>query len=55
MIQTTKEAITAYEMRTGFAGIGAFLISRGVMVIATDPPNGNSTHMQKILPVGGRA
>jgi hypothetical protein len=55
MIRTTKEAIAAYEIRTGFVGIGAFLINRGVVVITQDTPSGNTTHKQKILPVGGHA
>lgn len=53
MIRTTKEAIAAYEIRTGFAGIGAFLISRGVLVIDTDTPKCNTAHERKVLPVVG--
>ncbi len=33
----TREAIEAYERRTGFVGIGQFFMDKGLFVLKEDP------------------
>ena len=35
-LYVTREAIEAYERRTGFEGLGQFMIDRGLFVLAEE-------------------
>jgi len=52
MIRTTSDAIQAYEKRTGFVGIGTYLVARGVLSIIKEQPTVPSTAYYKALSEG---
>jgi hypothetical protein len=37
-LYVTREAIEAYERRTGFQGIGQFMIDKGLFVMTEETP-----------------
>ena len=37
-LYVTREAIEAYERRTGFDGLGQFMIDKGLFVLAEEKP-----------------
>lgn len=37
-LYVTREAIEAYERRTGFDGLGQFMIEKGLFVLAEEKP-----------------
>jgi hypothetical protein len=37
-LYVTREAIEAYERRTGFQGIGQFMIDKGLFVLTEETP-----------------
>ncbi len=37
-LYVTREAIEAYERRTGFQGLGQFMLDKGLFVLAEEQP-----------------
>lgn len=47
MIRTTQDAVEAYEKRTGFEGIGSFLMRRGVLLLEQDHTSSDRVYNYK--------